>query len=128
MKTNDVAAIRKVLEENMAHVIMFDHNGGTRVKVNFNNKIFPLRCKLYRDYEKKNDGVYWLLQCASVIKAEYTVNDMMDDRLFENAMTINDGEVYFILNVSTPKAPELVKVKAVVKGDYSDACVFEEID
>lgn len=108
---------------------MFDHDGGTRVKVNLKDNLFPLRCKLYRDYEKKNDGVYWLLQGASVIKAEYTRNDMIEDRRFERAISIYDGETYYILDMSkAPESYELVKVKANVKGNYSDACVFEEID
>ena len=129
MKTNDLITIRKILDENFNHIIMFNKDGTSRAMVYCKGYITSLRCKLYRDYAEKNDGIYWLLQGASVIKAEYTRQDMIEDRLFEEAISIYDGETYYILDMSkAPESYELVKVKANVKGNYSDACVFEEID
>lgn len=129
MKTNDLTIIRKTLEENSERLMMFSMGGTTRARVYRKGYITSLRCKLYRDYAKTNDGIYWLLQGASVIKAEYTRQDIIEDKLFEEAISIYDGETYYILDMSkAPESYELVKVKANVKGSYSVACVFEEID
>lgn len=132
MKTTSIEKIREAINNNNEKVIMFFGNGLFYAKIDRMTRSYgnlPIRTKMYRDYEKVGDGIYWLLQTATVIKAEYSAKDMMERKWFDKAMTIVDGETYFIIDMTkAPEAYEMVKVKAKVNGDYSDACVFKEVD
>lgn len=132
MKTTSIEKIRETISSNHEKVIMFFGNGSFYAKIDRMTRLYgnlPIHAKMHRDYEKVGDGIYWLLQTGTIIKAEYSARDMMERKWFDEAMTIVNGETYFIVDkTKAPEAYEMVKVKANVKGDYSDACVFEEID
>lgn len=132
MKTNNLEEIRNIISNNPGKVIMFNGNGSFYAKIDRMTRLYgnlPICTKMYRDYEKVGDGIYWLLQSGTVIKAEYSARDMFERKMFDEAMTIVNGETYFIIDMTkAPDVYEAVKVKAKVNGDYSDACVFIEIE
>lgn len=132
MKTSSIEEIRNIISNHPDKVIMFNGNGSFYANIDRMTRMYgnlPIHTKLYRDYEKVGDGVYWLLQSATMIKAEYSARDMLERKMFDEAMTIVNGETYFIIDMTkAPSVFEATKVKAKVNGDYSDACVFIEID
>lgn len=133
--TTDLAQIQDIIRNGTpdgAHLLVYNGNGSQFCKIdrmtrNYGN--IPLKCRLYRDYEKTGDGIYWLLQSGVMLKAHYSKHDLWERKMFEEAPTIENGKVYYILDMT--KAPEvfsITKTVAQVNGDYSNAAVFNPVD
>ena len=81
----------------------------------------PLRyskCKLFKDYKKEGDGIYWVMQCSAMLKAEYTAKDNEErDRL--NSMEPLDKDEVVLIDGNQYKFHYL--------GNYSDCGYFEPV-
>lgn len=105
-----------------------DTKRGSLVKVNVGRR-YEAETELYRDYNEENDGIFWLMQKAIMVKAHYSNKDLIEKKIYENADTIENGDIVEITVISETemKIIETKQYKAKVLGDYSDCCVFEEI-
>lgn len=74
-------------------------------------------CSLMRDYQTKEDGVYWALSAGSCLKAQYSDADRQEQARFKISTPIKNGD-----NVMIDGAIYRVRVL----GDYSDAAIFEK--
>lgn len=105
--------------------------GGTGIQFKFviGKKERMIQGDLKMDYYEVGDGKFWMMQPATVVKAVYTQKDMLEKKLRDNAPVLEDGEIVAI-RVFDHKTMQLVsdkQYKFIVKGNYSDAAIFEEI-
>lgn len=84
-------------------------------------KVAPLqysRCKLFKDYKKDGDGIYWVMQCSAMLKAVYSEEDVAErDRLNQEAFLEKD-EIVLIKGK---------QYKFKYLGNYSDCGYFEQV-
>jgi hypothetical protein len=77
------------------------------------------RCKLFKDYQKEGDGIYWVMLCSAMLKAEYTDKDREESaRLSEPASAVDDGEVVLV---------DGKQFRVRVLGQYSDCAVLDPV-
>ena len=131
MKYTNVEDIKRIASEiSSDNVLIYMTKGSGYYTVDRMTKRYgnlPLRCKMYRGFEKADDGIYWLLQTCNCVKAEYSAQDLWERKMWnENSTNIKDGETYLILNAENPTEMFANTVVAHVNGDYSDAVVFKE--
>ena len=83
------------------------------------SKLKYSRCKLFKDYQKEGDGIYWVMLCSAMLKAEYTDKDREESaRLSESANAVDDGEVVLV---------DGKEFKVRVLGQYSDCAVLDPV-
>lgn len=110
-------------EAGIGSYVQFDNPNGWGRKI---------QGSMHMDYEKVGDGRLWVMQRAAVLKAEYSNRDRIQNRLYNEADVLEDGEVVEIMIVDTNGSEyKLVSKKQYrfkVLGDYSDCAIFEEIE
>lgn len=72
-----------------------------------------------RDYQKKGDSIFWVLQKSACIKSEYTEADRRERAEFDAAPVLENGQIVLIDG-------EAYTVK--VNGDYSDCAYFIKVE
>ena len=83
------------------------------------SKLKYSRCKLFKDYQKEGDGIYWVMLCSAMLKAEYTDKDREEaERLNDPASIIDDGEIVLV---------DGKQFKVRVLGRYSDCAVLDPV-
>lgn len=82
-----------------------------------------------RDYNKTGDGIFWVMQRSHVIKAEYTYADHLENKMYQDADRLMDGEVVEIMLIDRATCKELSnkQYKFKILGDFSDCGIFEEV-
>lgn len=87
--------------------------------------------RVMEDYEKVNDGIFWMMQRSICLKAVYTQHDMLEKRLYNEAEILEDGEIVQIMKIRDyDERIEMVSNKQYkfhAIGDYSDCGKFEEV-
>ncbi len=133
MKINNVEKLHEVIaSEEIKSVLLYCGEGSGFYKIDRMTKNYgnlPLHCKMYKGFESAEDGIYWLMQSDTMIQSSYSQEDVFERKMFEDAKTIVNSATYVIVDMTNGVGNiEAVKVRAKVYGDYSVACVFEEID
>jgi hypothetical protein len=84
-------------------------------------------CKLFNGYEKENDGTFWLMKKATMIKGHYGIDDYLEDADFANAPVIESNQDVAILCYSRLANTAFVVIvnAGKVTTDYSTAAKFE---
>jgi hypothetical protein len=83
------------------------------------SKLKYSRCKLFKDYKVEGDGIYWVMLCSAMLKAEYTDKDREESaRLSEPASAVDDGEVVLV---------DGKQFKVRVLGQYSDCAILDPV-
>ena len=83
------------------------------------------------DYEKEGDGIFWMMQRTICLKAEYSTHDMIEKRLYNEAETLEDGEIVQIWKLRDfgdrieDAGKGQYRFHAI--GDYSDCGKFEKV-
>lgn len=107
----------------------WDSKIGSYVQFKCNGRM--IRGRLMEDYEKANDGVMWIMQRASCLKSEYTELDRFENKMYDEAEILEDGETVEILKLfnygETVEFGGKGKYIFHALGDYSDCGKFEKI-
>lgn len=116
----------------LVYITRRDENGwekGTGSKVKFQGKRRMIEGELKMDIEKVGDGKIWMMQRGICLKKCYTVADRIEDRAYEMAPVLDDGEIVEIAIADYDKMQMISQKQYRFKanGDYSDAGIFEEI-
>lgn len=107
----------------------WDKNQGSCVQ--FMGKRRMIQGRLMMDYEKEGDGIFWVMQRTLCLKAVYTEWDRYEKMMYDNAITLSDGEIVEIWKIKDygdrleDCGKKQYKFKAF--GDYSDCGIFEEV-
>lgn len=105
----------------------FEVGGGSFLQ--FDTKRRRIQATLKMDYNKTGDGILWAMQRPAVLKSEYSYRDRLENKLYNEAEVLEDGETVEIVVFDMEKmillSRKQYKFKAL--GDYSDCAVFEEI-
>lgn len=87
--------------------------------------------RVMEDYEKDNDGIFWMMQRSICLKAHYSQHDLIERRLYNEADILEDGEIVQIWKIRDfgdkleVVSNKQYRFKAI--GDYSDCAKFEEV-
>lgn len=83
------------------------------------SKLKYSRCKLFKDYKQDGDGIYWVMLCSAMLKAEYTDKDHEESaRLSDPANAVDDGEIVTV---------DGKQFKIRVLGQYSDCAILDPV-
>lgn len=85
------------------------------------------KCTLYRGKQTRDDGIFYLLTHATMLKSHYNVDDYLENAEFANAPVINEGEEVAILVYSKLNNTCFVQIVKAGKVDpsYATAVTFE---
>lgn len=87
--------------------------------------------RLMEDYEKEGDGIFWMMQRSLCIKAQYSLQDMIEKKLYSEAETLEDGEIVEIWKIidkgDTLEDGGRGQYQFKALGDYSDCGKFEKV-
>ena len=75
--------------------------------------------RLMQGYDKRDDGIFWGMQCSACLKAEYTAKDYEESARLNSMEPVRHGDTVTI---------EGKQYKARVLGDYSNCAVFDPIE
>lgn len=105
----------------------FEVGGGSLLQ--FDTKRRRIQAMLKMDYNKTGDGLMWAMQRPAVLKSEYSYRDRLENKLYNEADVLEDGETVEIVIFDMEKMEILSRKQYRFKalGDYSDCAVFEEI-
>ena len=53
-------------------------------------------CSLHRDYNKVNDGIYWVMQHPAMICATYSAEEIAERNRLNNSDSLKNGETVLI--------------------------------
>lgn len=81
-------------------------------------RAMPITCTLQQHYETSGDGIYWFMQRAGCLKAQYTDKDRAERERLNAMEPVRQGEVVLIDGQA---------YKVDVKGDFSDAAVLKPV-
>jgi len=99
--------------------------------IQFQGKRRMIQGRLMEDYEKENDGIFWMMQRSICLKAVYTQHDMIEKRLYNEAETLEDEEIVQIWKLRDfgDRIEDAGKgqYKFHALGDYSDCGKFEKV-
>jgi len=76
-------------------------------------------CSLRRDYQKKGDGILWIMLHAGCLKDSYTAADSAERERLNASTRVANGETVKVLG-------RMYRVK--INGNYSDAGVLEPVE
>ena len=74
--------------------------------------------RLMQGYDRKDDGIFWGLQCSACLKAEYTKKDYAERYRLAEMTPVRKGDIVLINGE---------QYKANVLGDYSNCTIFEKV-
>ena len=99
--------------------------------IQFQGKRRMIQGRLMEDYEKENDGIFWMMQRSICLKAVYTQADMIEKRLYNEAETLDDGEIVQSMKIrdfgDRVENAGIGQYKFHALGDYSDCGKFEKV-
>jgi len=108
-------------------VLWFDMDArkGSKAIV-MSRKGLRLRCELYNGYETDSDGVYYLLQGATVMSANHGLYDYLEDVEYANAPVIKNNATVVIVEFSrnTNTMRVILQNAGKVSPDYSTVARF----
>lgn len=100
--------------------------------IQFQGKRRMIQGRLMEDYEKENDGIFWMMQRSICLKAVYTQADMIEKRLYNEAEKLDDGEIVQIMKIrdfgDRVENAGIGQYKFHALGDYSDCGKFDKVD
>jgi len=99
--------------------------------IQFRSSRRMIQGRLMEDYEKEGDGIFWMMQRTMCLKAEYSTHDMIEKWLYNEAQTLDDGEIVQIWKLrdfgDRIEDGGKGQYRFHVIGDYSDCGKFEKI-
>lgn len=106
----------------------WERGNGSKLKIK-NGNYTDIKCKIKMDKEKVGDGIFWMMQGATVMKSNYTADDYRESEEYKRAEYVEDGEIVEIIvfYYDEDMRFERKQYKVHVNGNYSDAGWFEEI-
>lgn len=104
--------------------INFQHQGIRRMR--------KIEGQLRMDYETTGDGILWVLQRIYCLTAHPTDRDRIEQRRYDDAETLEDGEIVKIRIIaydgkSDPEELSNDQYRFHALGDYSDCGKFEKV-
>ena len=111
--------------------IGFEEGAGSYVQFD-NTKVgrqSRIQGELRMDYKQIGDGIFWVGQRSIAIKANYTAADDRENKLYDEAEVLTDGETVEIMLIdnASMKIISNNKYRFIVLGDFSDCAIFEQI-
>jgi hypothetical protein len=96
----------------------FDQDNTFTIEIDRRRGPLTITAKLFQDYQKEGDGIYWAMQRSACLKSHYTAKDD-EERARLNASTpVRNGDIVLIGGE---------QYKARVLGDYSNCAVFDPV-
>ena len=80
---------------------------------------------IYKDYHKEGDGIIWGMKRASVLKAEYTAQDILERDAYKALKPIKNGEIVMLGDTTDKENGGFYRVEVI--GNYSNACLFHKV-
>lgn len=105
-----------------------EEKGGSKARVikQTSRGPLPYNCQLFMGSQTKNDGVFYLMTKASILKGNVGVCDYIEDAEFANAPVIDNGQEVAILVYSKERSISFVIMAKAGRIDpsYSTATTF----
>lgn len=102
---------------------------GDYVRINYGGRM--MKGILMKDYNKIDDGIFWVMQKNPIIKSSYTAEDAWEETKFSLAPIIKDGDIVTIWHCKDhgDKIETISKKRYELKvfGNYSDCAIFDEV-